>query len=67
VAIAECRKGSSMAKVKQPRRKQKHPVQSCVWCTHPVYGDAAKVTFPDKEQVTFHIACLDLYRAVMWP
>jgi hypothetical protein len=32
-----------------------------------VPGDAVTVTFPDKEQATFHIACLDRYRAVMWP
>jgi hypothetical protein len=25
------------------------------------------VTFPDKAQVTFHVACLDQYRAVLWP
>jgi hypothetical protein len=32
-----------------------------------VYGDAVAVTFPDKAQATFHVACLDQYRAVMWP
>jgi hypothetical protein len=32
-----------------------------------VHGDAVTVTFPDKAQVTFHVACLDQYRAVMWP
>jgi hypothetical protein len=31
-----------------------------------VYGDTVTVTFPDKVQVTFHVACLDHYRAVMW-
>jgi hypothetical protein len=67
LAPAECRKGSSMAKVKRPRRRQKHPVRSCAWCTHPVHGDAVTVTFPDKAQATFHVACLDQYRAVMWP
>ncbi len=60
-------KGRSMAKVKRPRRRQVHPVRSCAWCTHPVYGDAVTVTFPDKVQLTFHVACLDQYRAVMWP
>ena len=67
VPTAERRKGRSMAKVKRPRRRQAHPVRSCVWCTHPVHGDAVTVTFPDKAQATFHIACLDQYRAVMWP
>jgi hypothetical protein len=67
VALAERRRGSSMAKVKRPRRKQEHSVRSCAWCTHLVHGDAVTVTFPDKEQATFHVACLDQYRAVMWP
>lgn len=67
VPTAERRKGYSMAKVKRPRRRQVHPVRCCAWCTHPVYGDAVTVTFPDKAQVTFHVACLDQYRAAMWP
>jgi hypothetical protein len=32
-----------------------------------VPGEAVTVTFPDKAQVTLHVACLDQYRAVMWP
>ena len=56
-----------MAKVKRPRRRQEYPVRSCAWCTQPVHGDAVTVTFPDKAQVTFHVACLDQYRTVLWP
>ena len=67
VATAERSKERSMAKVKRPRRRQVYPVRSCVWCTYPVHGDAVTVTFPDKKQATFHVACLDQYRAVMWP
>jgi len=60
-------KGGSMAKVKRPRKRQGHPVRLCVWCANPVHGDAVTVTFLDKEQATFHVGCLDQYRAVMWP
>ena len=60
-------KESSMAKAKRSRRRQRHPVRPCAWCAHPVHGDAVTVTFPDKEQATFHVACLYQYRAVMWP
>src|SRR5262245_46282662 len=52
-------RGSNMAKATQPRRRQQHPVRSCAWCAHPVHGDAVTVTFPDKAQATFHVACLD--------
>src|SRR6266849_389068 len=63
----ERRKGRNMAKVTRPRWRQGHPVRPCAWCAHPVHGDAVTVTFPDKAQTTFHVACLDQYRAVMWP
>ena len=63
----ERRKGRNMAKATRPRQRHGHPVRLCAWCTHPVHGDAVTVTFPDKAQVTFHVACLDQYRAVMWP
>jgi hypothetical protein len=56
-----------MAKVTQPRRRQRPPIRPCAWCAHPVHGDAVTVTFPDKAQATFHVACLDQYRALMWP
>ena len=60
-------KGSHRAKATRGGRRQGHLVRPCAWCAHPVYGDAVTVTFPDKAQVTFHVACLDQYRAVMWP
>ena len=63
----ERRKGRNSAKATRPRQRQGYPVRSCAWCAHPVHGDAVTVTFPDKAQVTFHVACLDQYRAVMWP
>ena len=66
-ATAERMKERSMAKAKRPRRRQGNPVRPCVWCAHPVHGDAVTVTFPDKAQATFHVACLDQYRAVLWP
>jgi hypothetical protein len=56
-----------MAKSTRRQWMQEYPVRSCAWCTQPVHGDAVTVTFPDKEQATFHVACLDQYRAVMWP
>jgi len=61
------RKGRSMAKARRPRRRRAYPVRPCAWCAHPVQGDAVTVTFPDKAQATFHVTCLDRYRAVMWP
>ena len=63
----ECMKERSMAKAKHPRRRHGNPVRPCAWCANPVHGDAVTVTFPDKEQATFHVACLYQYRAVMWP
>jgi hypothetical protein len=63
----ERRKGRHRTKATRVGRRQGHPVRPCAWCAHPVYGDAVTVTFPDKAQVTFHVACLDQYRAVMWP
>jgi len=63
----ERRKGSNRIKVTRPWWRHRPPVHSCAWCAHPVHGDAVTVTFPDKAQVTFHVACLDQYRAVMWP
>jgi hypothetical protein len=65
--IAECMKESSMAKARRPRKRQRNSVRPCAWCANPVHGEAVTVTFPDKEQATFHVACLDKYRAVMWP
>src|SRR4029434_7139761 len=65
--IAECMKESSMAKAKRPRKRQGNSVRPCAWCANPVHGEAVTVTFPDKEQATFHVACLYKYRAVMWP
>jgi hypothetical protein len=65
--IAECMKESSMAKAKRPRKRQENSVRPCAWCANPVHGEAVTVTFPDKEQATFHVACLYKYRAVMWP
>jgi hypothetical protein len=67
LTLVERRKGSNRAKVTRPWWRQGHPVRSCAWCAHPVHGDAVTVTFPDKAQATFHVACLDQYRAVMWP
>jgi hypothetical protein len=67
MATVERMEGGSMAKTKRPRRRPRHPVRPCAWCAHPVHGDAVTVTFPDKAQATFHVACLDQYRAVMWP
>jgi hypothetical protein len=61
------RKGSSMAKARRPQRRRAYAVRPCAWCAHPVQGDAVTVTFPDKAQATFHVTCLDQYRAVMWP
>jgi hypothetical protein len=66
-ATAKCMKGRSMAKAKRRRRRQENPVRPCAWCANPVQGDYVTVTFPDKDQATFHVACLDQYRAVMWP
>jgi hypothetical protein len=63
----ERRKGSNRAKGTRPWWRRGHPVRSCAWCAHPVHGDAVTVTFPDKVQVTFHVACLDQYRAVLGP
>jgi hypothetical protein len=63
----ERRKDRHRAKATRGGRRQGHPMRPCAWCAHPVYGDAVTVTFPDKAQVTFHVACLDQYRAVMWP
>jgi hypothetical protein len=63
----ERRKGGPRAKATRGGRRHGHPVRPCAWCAHPVYGDAVMVTFPDKAQVTFHVACLDQYRAVLWP
>jgi hypothetical protein len=67
VTPVERRKGSNRAKVTRPWWRHGHPVRSCAWCAHPVHGDAVTVTFPDKAQATFHVACLDQYRAVLWP
>ena len=67
VTPVERRKGRNRAKVTRPWWRQGHPGRLCAWCAHPVHGDAVTVTFPDKAQVTFHVACLDQYRAVMWP
>jgi len=67
LATAERIKGRSMAKAKRPRRRRGNPIRPCAWCATPVHGDAVTVTFPDKTQATFHVACLDRYRAVMWP
>jgi hypothetical protein len=66
-ATAEHMKGRSMAKAKRPRRRQENPVRPCAWCANLVHGDSVTVTFPDKKQATFHVACLYQYRAVMWP
>ena len=63
----ERRKGRHRTKATRVGQRYGHPVCPCAWCAHPVYGDAVTVTFPDKAQVTFHVACLDQYRAVMWP
>jgi hypothetical protein len=63
----ERRKGRNRAKATRHRQRHGHPGRLCAWCAHPVHGDVATVTFPDKAQVTFHVACLDQYRAVMWP
>ena len=63
----ERRKGRHRAKATRPGQWHGPPVQPCAWCADPVHGDAVTVTFPDKVQVTFHLACLDQYRAVMWP
>ena len=65
--ITECMKESSMAKAKRPRKRQENSVRPCAWCANPVHGEAVTVTFPDKEQATFHVACLYKYRDVMWP
>ena len=65
--IAECLKESSMAQAKHPRKRQGNAVRPCAWCANPVHGEAVTVTFPDKEQATFHVACLYKYRDVMWP
>ena len=67
VTPVERRKGSNRAKVTRPWWRHGRPVRSCAWCAHPVHGDAVTVTFPDKAQATFHVACLDQYRAVLWP
>ena len=67
LTLVERRKGRHRTKVTRPGQRHASPVQPCAWCAHPVHGDAATVTFPDKAQVTFHVACLDQYRAVMWP
>ena len=60
-------KGRNRAKVTRPQQRPEHPARPCAWCTYLVHGDAVTVTFPDKAQVTLHVACLDQYRAVMWP
>ena len=65
--IAACMKERSMAKAKRPRKRQGNAVRPCAWCANLVHGEAVTVTFPDKEQATFHVACLYKYRAVMWP
>jgi len=67
VASMERWKGRHRAKATGPRPRHGDPVRPCAWCAHPVYGDAVTVTFPDKAQVTFPVACLDQYRAVLWP
>lgn len=67
LTLVERRKGRNRAKATRPWQRPGHPVRPCAWCAHPVYGDAVTVTFPDKAQATFHVACLDQYRAVMWP
>ena len=66
-ATAKRGKGRSMTQVKRPRKRQGRPVRPCAWCANLVQGDAVTVTFPDKTQVTFHVGCLNQYRAVMWP
>jgi hypothetical protein len=63
----ERRKDRNGAKVTRPWWRQGYLVRLCAWCAHPVHGDAVTVTFPDKAQALFHVACLDQYRAVMWP
>lgn len=65
--IAECMEESSMAKAKRPRKRQENSVRPCAWCANLVHGEAVTVTFPDKAQAMFHVACLYKYRAVMWP
>jgi hypothetical protein len=65
--IAACMKARRMAKAKCPRKKQGNAVRPCAWCANLVHGEAVTVTFPDKEQATFHGACLYTYRAVMGP
>lgn len=56
-----------MAKVKRPRRHQERQAPPCAWCANPLERDYVTVTFPDKDQVTFHVECLYQYRAAMWP
>jgi hypothetical protein len=63
----EHRKGRNRTKATRPQQRHGRLMRPCAWCAHPVHGDAVIVTFPDKAQVIFHIACLDQYRAVMWP
>ena len=63
----ERRKGRHRGKATQLGPRHASPVRPCAWCAHPVQGEAVTVTFPDKAQVTFHVACLDQYRAVLWP
>jgi len=67
LTLVEHRKGRHRAEATRPGQRHAYPVRPCAWCTHPVHGEAVTVTFPDKAQVTFHVACLDQYRAVMWP
>jgi hypothetical protein len=67
VTLMEHRKGRHRGKAIRPGSRHTDPVRPCAWCAHPVPGEAVTVTFPDQAQVTFLVACLDQYRAVMGP
>ena len=67
VTLMERRKGRHRAKATRPGSRHADPVRPCAWCARPAQGEAGTVTFPDKAQITFHVACLDQYRAIMWP
>lgn len=42
-----------------------HNARQCAWCSETLGSETFTVTFPDKDQATFHVACLYRYRAAM--
>jgi len=54
-----------MTETKQQVARPIHDARPCAWCSEPIRGESFTVTFPDKNQATFHVACLYQYRTAV--